>query len=148
MGYFLGWFLGDGSLKRNAAFSSVNGLKHRYDPAEISGDIEGFNNLDEDWHLMNQMVKYYKFGFGKVTESVCERIRTGEISRKDGIKLIESFDGKCGQKYIESFCKYIGTTEEIFWMQVRKSLNKKLFEIKGRKIIPKFRVGTNGTSKG
>ena len=145
---FLGWFLGDWSLKRNAAFSSVYGLQHRHEPADITGDIEGFSNLDEDWHLMNQMIKYYKFGFGKVTESVCERIRAGEISRQEGINLIERFDGKCGKKYIDSFCDYIGINEEVFWRHVKKSVNKSLFEIKSGVIVPKFRVGTNGTIKG
>ena len=32
--------------------------------------------LDEDWVTLNQMIKYYKYGFGRVSDSVNEQIRS------------------------------------------------------------------------
>jgi len=139
---FLGWFLKDWSLLNNASYSCTFGLKIRNDHPENTGDLYGVSNLDEDWHNLNQMIKYFKFGFGKVTEYVNEEIRAGAICRSDAIKLVEQYDGKCSENYIKSFCNFLNLTHEEFWAHVHKSLNKNLFSIDSQgNISPKFKVG-------
>ena len=139
---FLGWFLKDWSLLNNGIFSSLSGLKIRSEGADQTGDLYGISNLDEDWHNLNQMIKYYKFGFGKVTEYVNEEIRSGSISREDAIILVERYDGKCSKQYIQSFCDFIKITENKFWTHIHKNLNKDLFYINPKGVIKnKFKVG-------
>lgn len=139
---YLGWFLGDWSLVNNAKYSLVNGLKIRLDVVENTGDLMGITSLDEDWVSLNQMIKYYKYGFGRASDYVNEEIRLGHISRQSGIKILEIYDGLCGEEYIKSFCNYIDITVNAFWDIVRLSVNKDLFEIDpSGKIIPKFKVG-------
>ena len=60
---YLGWFLGDWSLVNNGLYSCANGLEISEDGAENTGDLRGVSSLDEDWVTLNQMIKYYKFGF-------------------------------------------------------------------------------------
>lgn len=139
---FLGWFLGDWSLINNGAYASANGLHIRDEDMSLTGDLYGNSNLDEDWHLMNQMIKYYKFGFGKVTECVNEELRTGTMSRSEAINIVEEFDGACSDEYIESFCFYIDISIEQFWAQVHSSVNRDLFTIElDGSIRRKFKVG-------
>ena len=38
------------------------------------------------------MIKYFKYGFGRVSDYVNEEIRLGRISREEGIKLAEKYD--------------------------------------------------------
>ena len=91
---------------------------------------------------MNQMIKYYKFGFGFVTEIVCEDLQRGLIDRETGMNWITKYDGKCSDEYIISFCKFIDISVDEFWNHIRKSVNKDLFRIKKNgEIIPKFKVG-------
>ena len=95
---------------------------------------------------LNQMIKYYKYGFGRVTDYVNEQIRFNKMNREVGIKLLEEYDGNCGTEYIDSFCSYIGITIEQFWKQVHSAVNKELFSIEegntpAGQIIPKFKVG-------
>ena len=97
----------DWSVLNNAKYSSLNGLKLRSDGVENTGDLYGSMALDEDWVIVNQMIKYYKFGFGRATDYLNYEIRQGKIKREDAIKLVENYDGKCDTKYIRSFCKYI-----------------------------------------
>ena len=88
------------------------------------------------------MIKYLKFGFGRITDYVNEDIRNGIITREEGIELVKKYDGTCDPKYIQSFSDYIGITVEEFWIQVDKSVNLNLFEKKALgKYIPKFEVG-------
>jgi N-acetyl sugar amidotransferase len=138
---YLGWFLGDWSLINNASYSGLNGLDFRIDTAENTGDLYGVSALDEDWVGLNQMIKYYKFGFGRTTDYVNEEIRLSRISREEAISLVEQFDDCCSDEYIKSFCDYIGITFEQFWDQVHANVNRELFDIKDGKIIRRFKVG-------
>lgn len=139
---FLGWFLGDWSLVNNAGYSCPNGLSIRDEGPDQTGDLLGLSNLDEDWHNMNQMVKYLKFGFGKVTEYVNEALRSGTMDRATAIDLVERYDGKCAPRYVQSFCEFIGITEQRFWAHVHASTNRELFDVLDTgEIRRRFRVG-------
>lgn len=139
---YLGWFLGDWSLTNNGMYSILDGLKIREDHVSNTGDLRGLTSLDEDWVTLNQMIKYYKFGFGRVSDYCNEEIRLGEMTRDDAIVLAEKYDDSCGEDYIKSFCEYIGISVKQFWIQVRSSVNKDLFKIeKSGKIVRKFQIG-------
>ena len=139
---YLGWFLGDWSLVNNASYSCLDGIEIREDTVENTGDLYGVTSLDEDWVTLNQMIKYYKFGFGRVTDYANEGIRNGEMTRDDAIKLVDKYDDSCSNEYIKSFCDYVDITVNQFWEQVRKNVNQELFSIsKDGKITKKFEVG-------
>lgn len=139
---YLGWFLGDWSLVNNGMYSVANGLQIREDSVQNTGDLFGVSALDEDWVTLNQMIKYYKFGFGRVTDYVNEEIRLGRMSRGRGIELVERYDDACSDEYIESFCLYIGITVKEFWEKVHSSVNRELFAIeRDGSIRRKFKVG-------
>ncbi|MEG3179105.1 N-acetyl sugar amidotransferase [Sphingomonas sp. LT1P40] len=139
---YLGWFLGDWSLIENGMYAATWGLHIRDDGVENTGDLAGVSSLDEDWVTLNQMIKYYKFGFGRVTDYANEEIRVGRMTREKGIELVEAYDDACSPDYIASFCDYIGVSVDFFHDHVRKSVNRDLFTVHddGR-IERKFRVG-------
>lgn len=139
---YLGWFLGDWSLVNNGMYSAANGLQIREDMVANTGDLLGITSLDEDWVTLNQMIKYYKFGFGRVTDYVNEEIRLGRLSRDQGIELVTRYDDACAPGYIASFCDYIGVTVEDFWVHVRRSVNRTLFDVDSAGLITrKYQVG-------
>ena len=143
---YLGWFIKDWSILNNAKYASLYGLSLRPDNAERTGDLYGSMALDEDWVIVNQMIKYYKYGFGRATDYLNYEIRQGKISRENATKLVEKYDGKCDQKYIKSFCKFIEISENEFWEVVSNFVNKELFTLNNKKnsekYLPKFKVGT------
>ena len=139
---FLGYFWKDWSLINNGNFSTLRGLEIRNDNPNEIGDTFGITALDEDWVNLNQMIKYYKYGFGRMADYVNENIRNGLITREEGIILNVKYDGKCSLEYIKSFCNYLGITLEEFWKQVDKSVNSDLFTKKGLgDYLPNFKVG-------
>lgn len=139
---FLGYFWKDWSLVDNANFSALRGLDIRREKPWDIGDPLGVTSLDEDWVTLNQMIKYLKFGFGRVTDYINEDIRNGRMTREQGVELAECFDGTCAPRYIESFCDYIGISVDEFWLQIDKSVNPVLFEKEGLgRYKPRFKVG-------
>ncbi|CAN6134421.1 WbuX, N-acetyl sugar amidotransferase [Methylophilaceae bacterium] len=139
---YLGWFLGDWSLVNNATYSCGNGLEIRTDGVEKTGDLFGVTALDEDFTPINQLIKYYKFGFGRVTDYANEEIRLGRITRDEAIKLVEQFDDAQDEKYINDYCDYLAISVDEFWEKVKESTNKTLFTVnEDGSILRKFKVG-------
>jgi N-acetyl sugar amidotransferase len=139
---YLGWFWNDWSLINNGMYSVANGLQIREESVTETGDLTRVSSLDEDWVTLNQMIKYYKFGFGRVTDHVNEAIRYGKMTREQGIRLLEEFDGSCAPSYIESFCDFIEISVDDFWAQVRASVNRELFDVRSDgNIERRFKVG-------
>jgi N-acetyl sugar amidotransferase len=137
---YLGYFMNDWTKLDNGVFSALRGLHIRTNnPSEI-GDIIGVDSLDEDWVVLNQMIKYYKFGFGKVTEIVSEEMRYRNMTRSKAIELVEQYDGTCSESNIESFCDFIEISKDYFWQIVDGFVNKDLFEKVNGKWKPKFKV--------
>ncbi|PCK08109.1 MAG: LPS biosynthesis protein [Alteromonadaceae bacterium] len=128
---YLGYYWQSWSKTFNACFSGSRGLDVRSEHPEDIGDDLGVDALDDDWVSLNQMLKYYKLGFGKVTDNVNEKIRQGELSRADAIELVKRFDGRCSDDIIDSFCAYIGCSQTDFWKVVESYVNPKLFKKTG-----------------
>ena len=126
---YLGWFLGDWSLVNNAAYACADGLEIRTDGVQATGDLYGVTALDEDYTPINQMIKYYKFGFGRTTDYCNEEIRLGRMTRAQGAALVAAHDHACSPDYIQRYCEYLGISVQAFWDQVRAATNRRLFDI-------------------
>ena len=123
-------------------YACLNGLETRADPVSLTGDLFGITALDEDFTPINQMIKYYKFGFGRTTDYVNEEIRLGRLTRREGIDLVSEYDHSCSEVYIASYCDYLGIQLSEFWLKVRESTNRTLFDVSNVGVITrKFVVG-------
>ena len=142
--FYLGAAWDDWSNKSNSTYAALNGLTLRPNEELITGDISNASMLDEDFTNINMMLKYYKFGFGRATDLVCEMIRDGSITREDGIDLVDQYDGLCDDVIIEKYCNYVNISIDIFWEIARKWSNKCIFDIdSSQKPVRKFQVGSD-----
>ena len=142
---FLGYYAKEWSFTGNTEFAIARCLRGQpgHDP-NLAGKLSPYVAIDSyEMQIVNQMIKYYKFGFGFVTDEVCYRIREGRLSREEAIKLVEQYDAKCDERYIHEVCEYIGITVEEFWRVVDGFVNKKLFrrDPETGKWEPLFKVG-------
>lgn len=124
-GIWLNYFVKEWSQHGNAVFSKKFGLKWRedFDPNSI-GTYSPYFQLDTDLTQVNQMLKFLKFGFGQCMDHVCYDIREGRMDRKEAIKLVLKYDGKCSENYIAKFCDYIDITLDEFWETAEKFRGK------------------------
>ena len=125
---YLGYYMKDWYGKINGNIAIKNGLIKRKSYPNETGDLWGITALDEDFRIVNQYLKYLKLGIGHVTDQVCEGINLKLFSRKKGLNLVSKYDGKCSQKYISKFCKYLKISQKDFDKTVDKFVNKKLFK--------------------
>ena len=71
-------------------------------------------------NVVNQMLKWIKFGFGECVDHACYDLRDGKISRLEAIELVKKYDGKCNPKFIDDFCQSIDISIDEFWKIVNK----------------------------
>lgn len=139
---WLQYYVKEWSQVYNADFAIARGLTGRSDPLEDLGRYRRYSALDSDFQIPNQMLKYLKFGFGFATDEACYDIREGRISREDAVWLVEQYDGKCADRYIEDFCKYVDISMAEFWRVADGFVNRDLFEKDEKgKWKPKFKPG-------
>lgn len=142
---YLQYYAKEWSQVYNADFSVARGLMGRTtEDLHDIGRYRRYTGLDSDLIIANQMIKYLKYGFGFATDEACYDIREGRLDREDAKWLVKEYDGKCGQKYIKIACDYLQITEEAFWENVDKYVNRDLF-VKDRNGYwrPKFEVGVD-----
>jgi N-acetyl sugar amidotransferase len=141
---WLQYYVKEWSQVGNADFAVARGLHGRmYESLYDLGRYRRFTALDSDIVIANQMIKYYKFGFGFATDEACYDIREGRLTREEAIWLVKEYDGKCGEQYIDCACNYLQITREEFWNTIDKFVNKNLFKKENGKWIPKFSVGVD-----
>ena len=141
---FLEYYAMEWSVAKNTQFAIDYGLIGRedHDPA-ATGKINRFSSLDSELKVVNQMMKYLKFGFGQASDEVNNAIREGLMSRTQGIRILERYDGQCSEKYIFALCEYLEISLADFWGTVHRFVNNDLFYFNGvtRKYEPNFKVG-------
>jgi len=138
---YLGPAWDDWSEEDNASYASLMGLELRPFDESDTGDITGACMLDEEFTNINMMIKYYKFGFGRTTDTVNEKIQRGILTRDDAIDLVEKFDGVCSDRIIRRYCDYVGIEPAEFWQIVNRFVNQSLFDLGSGRPRKKFVVG-------
>lgn len=128
---YLGYFMPDFNDHTNSKVAIEHGLETRTgahaDPENMGG-IYSYVALDDDFVIVNQMLKYLKFGFGKATQEVGSAIRFGLMTRAQGVDIVRRYDGKCADFYVDALCDYLEMTHEEFWGVVDRFVNRDLFE--------------------
>lgn len=149
-GVFLQYYVKEWGQNHNTRFARNHGLKGRYSESLYDiGRTFRETSVDGDFLLVNQWLKYLKFGFGYETDAQCYNIRELGESRENAIKYVKMYDHCIGAKYIVDFCKYINITPDEFYLVVDRYVNKKLFYYNSttRQWTPLFKVGVDYVQK-
>jgi hypothetical protein len=98
--------------------------------------------LDEDFTNINMMLKYFKFGFGRATDYVNELIRSGSMTREEGIEVVKAYDGVCSDSIIAAYCHYTSISTDHFWSIANTYVNHEIFKVRPNcRPLPLFEVG-------
>jgi len=127
---FLGYYISDFNDWTNAKFALNLGLEPRHGihaEHKAIGMITTYDALDDDFVIVNQMLKYFKFGFGKASEQASLMVRHGLMTRKEAIERVRDVDGQCADLYIHRICDYLGISETQFWKTANGFRNPKIW---------------------
>ena len=57
---------------------------------------------------------WIKFGIGRATSDSSQEIRSGDISREEGVALVKKFDGEFPERWSDEIFKYLSINEKEF----------------------------------
>ena len=143
LSYFVPW-----DSHHNYEVAKRYGFSHLGHEYVREGTIEQYNQIDSLGYLLNQYLKYPKFGHASATEMASRWIRSGMKNREEMIPLVKEYDKKLDQGIIENFCNFTRISKREFWSIMDRWYNQKLFD-RGRDGVwnEKFEVGAGMKTK-
>ena len=135
LGYYFKW-----DLREVVKKAKEYGFSLQDRPVETT--YENFENLDCYSNHLHDYLKYLKYGFGRATDNACLDIRLGYITREEGVRLVNKYDGIPPRKAIKKYLSYTGFTRKEFEKIVTSYTNKRIFE---REEDGKFRKDIDGS---
>ncbi len=124
-GVFLGYYF-KYDYKKVVKKAREHGFSVKDRPVETT--YENFENLDCYSNHLHDYLKYVKYGFGRATDNACQDIRLGYISREEGIRLVNKYDGRLPTKAMRKYLEFTGFTQEKFDEIVDSYTNKRIFK--------------------
>lgn len=121
MGYYFNW-----NVPEN--FKKIESIGWRRRRGRIEISYTDHEKLDCYSISLHDYLKYCKYGFGRATDSACIDIRNGVISREQGVRLAERYDGGYPKECIERYCEHFKLSREEFDKICDGFTNKVLFE--------------------
>ena len=118
--------------------NGIVSLMHGFTPRDnmLPSDILNISAVDEDFVLINQYIKYLKFGFGRTTDILNELIREGSLSRQDAFLMLNEYEPYVPTQSVSRFSRFIQVKESKVWEKILSFANPVLFNIEGSVPIP------------
>jgi N-acetyl sugar amidotransferase len=124
-GIFLGQYFKYEIEKQLEAVEKI-GFSRNPEPKE--GTYTNWENLDTKYTGMHDYFKWIKFGFGRASDHASLDIRSGKISREEGLELVKKYEGKIPEKYFKDFLNDMDISKDEFYTIVDKFTNKDIFK--------------------
>lgn len=123
LSYFTPW---DGY--NNYQVAKSYGFKTIENEWKREGYLEDYDQVDTIGYLVNAWLKYPKLGFHRATDVSCYWIRSGKITREEGVKFVKENDHLLDKRMLKDWLDFTGYTEKEFWDIAEKFYNKDIFE--------------------
>lgn len=127
-GLFLGhYFFWD--ARKQLEVIKEYGFKVKED-GPLEGTYTNYENLDEKLVGLHDYLKFVKYGFGRATDHACIDIRNKRLTREEGLKLVQEYDGKYPNYAVTEFIKYAGLSRQEIDAVIDSYTNPILFKQK------------------
>ena len=108
LGYYLKWH------PQSCYYYSVEHGGFEASPERSPGTYSKYNSIDDKVDDFHYYTTYIKFGIGRATYDASQEIRSGDITREEGVALIKRFDGEFPERFAEDVFKYLSITPKEF----------------------------------
>jgi len=92
------------------------------------GTFTDFDSLDDKIDNIYYYMQYIKFGFGRCVRDVCRHIQNQQMTRQDGLDLVNKYDHEYPSSFLSESLDYMGFTEEEFNEVVDRHRNSEIWQ--------------------
>ncbi|MDD5041843.1 MAG: N-acetyl sugar amidotransferase [Candidatus Peribacteraceae bacterium] len=108
LGYYLNWH------PQGTYYYAVKHCGFEAAPDRTPGTYSKYNSLDDRTDDFFYYTTLVKFGYGRATQDASQEIRNKEITREEGVALVNRFRGEFPTRYFKDFLEYINIDEQKF----------------------------------
>jgi len=108
LGYYLNWH------PQSCYYYSVEHGGFEAAPERTPGTYSKYNSIDDKIDDFHYYTTFIKFGIGRATYDAAQEIRSGDITREEGVALVRRFDGEFPERFAEECFRYMSVPAEQF----------------------------------
>ncbi|MBF0323943.1 MAG: N-acetyl sugar amidotransferase [Alphaproteobacteria bacterium] len=108
LGYYLKWH------PQSCYYYSVEHGNFIPSPERTPGTYSKYNSIDDRVDDLHYFTTHVKFGIGRATYDASQEIRSGDITRDEGVALVKRYDGEFPERFIEELLAYLSLPAEQF----------------------------------
>ena len=101
LGYYLKW------KPQEAYYYAVENGGFEPSTERTPGTYSKYNSIDDQIDDLHYWTTFIKFGIGRATYDASQEIRSGDITREEGVALIRRFDGEWPVRFIDTVFDYL-----------------------------------------
>ncbi len=105
-GYYKKWH------PQGAYYYAVDNAGFRPSPERTAGTYSKYSSIDDKIDDFHYYTTGIKFGRARATEDASQEIRSGEISREEGVALVKRFDLEWPERFSDEIFKYLSISKE------------------------------------
>ena len=108
LGYYLKWH------PQSCYYYSVEHGGFQASPERTPGTYSKYNSIDDRIDDFHYYTTYTKFGIGRATYDAAQEVRSGDITREEGVALVQRFDGEFPDRFADEIFRYLSIPEKEF----------------------------------
>ena len=108
LGYYLKWH------PQSCYYYAVEHGGFQASPERTPGTYSKYNSIDDKIDDFHYYTTWIKFGIGRATYDAAQEIRSGDITRDEGVALVKRFDGEFPERFAEEIFRYLSLDEREF----------------------------------
>ncbi len=108
LGYYLKWH------PQSAYYYAVEHGGFQASPERTPGTYSKYNSIDDRMDDFHYYTTHVKFGIGRATYDASQEIRSGDITREEGVALVHRFDGEWPARFADQLFDYLSLSKKEF----------------------------------
>ena len=108
LGYYEKWH------PQSAYYYAIENGNFQSAPERTAGTYSTYNSIDDRIDDFHYHTTWIKFGIGRATYDASQEIRSGDITREEGVALVNRYDGEFPERWADEIFEYLSITEGEF----------------------------------
>ena len=110
--YYLGYF--EKWHPQSVYYYCIENGDFQSAPERNVGTFQTYQSLDDKMDDFHFHTTFIKFGIGRATHDAAQEIRSGDLTREEGIALVGKYDGEYPKRWSDEIFEYLSIRKDIF----------------------------------
>jgi hypothetical protein len=108
LGYYEKWH------PQSAYYYAIEYGNFQSSPERTAGTYSTYNSIDDRIDDFHYHTTWIKFGIGRATYDAAQEIRSGDLTREEGVALVHKYDGEFPERWADQIFQYLSLPAEQF----------------------------------